>query len=159
MYNFILNPNGVLSWLFYFVIYPETLLNFSKVAGKDTSEHAGKANELCFVVKCFILRQNIKFAYWLQLHGVRWGPIRDMYRNWRKSRPEVDGSSGRCRLEVAWPVCGVLVVGRTCSSGTPTWSDKARQVGSHSYRVVPGLLGFTFLFLFLFFKLPPLEPS
>ena len=47
------------------------MLKFSKVAGKDTNEHAGKANELCFVVKCFILPQNIKFAYWLQLHDVR----------------------------------------------------------------------------------------
>ena len=66
----------------------------------------------------FCVRTN-KICYWLQLHGVRWGPIRDMYRNRRKSRPEVDRSSGpevdrssgRCRLEVAWPVCGVLVVG------------------------------------------------
>ena len=31
------------------------------------------------------------------------------------------------------------------SSGTHTWPDKARQVGSHSYRVVLGLLGLTFL--------------
>ena len=34
-----------------------------------------------------------------------------MYRNRGKSHPEVDGSSGRCRLEAAWPVCEVLVVG------------------------------------------------
>ena len=33
------------------------------------NEHAGKVNELCFVVECFILRQN-KFTYWLRLHGV-----------------------------------------------------------------------------------------
>ncbi len=29
-----------------------------------------EAKELCFVVECFLLRQN-KFAYWLQLHGVK----------------------------------------------------------------------------------------
>ena len=28
-----------------------------------------------------------------------------MYRNGIKRHLEVDGSSGRCRLEVAWPVC------------------------------------------------------
>ena len=43
------------------------------MAGKDISEHAGKAKELCFVVKCFILRQNIKFAY---LAAVAWCEVR-----------------------------------------------------------------------------------
>ena len=36
----------------------------------NQSVKPGGANELCFVVECFILRQN-QFACWLQLHGVK----------------------------------------------------------------------------------------
>ena len=60
-----------------------------------------KAGELCFT-GLRIVCSNVQ-----QLDGeVPSG----MYRNRSKSHPEVDGSSGRCRLEVAWPVCDVLVV-------------------------------------------------
>jgi len=51
-----------------------------------------------------------------------------MYRNRSKSHPEVDGSSGRCRLEVAWPVCEVLVVYSVFQWGT----HLTRQVGTNS---------------------------
>ena len=52
-----------------------------------------------------------------------------MYRNRSKSHPEVDGSSGRCRLEFAWPVCEVLVVYSVFQRGT----HLTRQVGTNSH--------------------------
>ena len=52
-----------------------------------------------------------------------------MYRNRSKSHPEADGSSGRCRLEVARPVCEVLVVYIVFQWGT----HLTRQVGTNSH--------------------------
>ena len=63
--------------------------------------HIGKAGELCFIgLRMFC--SNVQ-----QLDGE--APS-GMYRSRCKSHTEVDGSSERCRLEVAWPVCGVWLV-------------------------------------------------
>jgi len=97
-----------------------------------------------------------------------------MYRNRSKSHPEVDGSSGRCRLEVVrfwwWAVC---------SSVAPTWPGRLGQTRTEWFPVCLAhfflfffslifffsffhfflFLSFSFFFDFFFFKLPPLEPS
>ena len=60
---------------------------------------------------------------------------------------EPPGSRGvkwSCRLEVAWPVCEVLVVCSVFQWGT----HLTRQVGTNSHWVVPSLPG-SFFFIFL----------
>ena len=79
-----------------------------------------KAGELYFI--CLrIVCSNVQ-----QLDGEA---LSRMYRNGIKSHLEVDGSSGRCRLEVAWPVCEVLVVYSVFQRGT----HLTRQVGTNSH--------------------------
>ena len=60
-----------------------------------------------------------------------------MYRNRSKSHPEMDRSSGHCRLEVAWPVCEVLVVVSVFQWGT----HLTRQLGTNSHWLVSSLPG------------------
>ena len=79
-----------------------------------------KVGELCFV-GFRIVCSNVQ-----QLDGE--APSR-MYRNRSKSHPEVDGSSGGCRLEAAWPVCEVLVGYIVFQWGT----HLTRQVGTNSH--------------------------
>ena len=62
--------------------------------------HIGKAGELCFTG----LRLFCSNVQQLDGEAPSW-----MYRSRSKSHTEVNGSSGCCRLEVAWPVCGGLV--------------------------------------------------
>ena len=75
-----------------------------------------KAGELCFI-GLRIVCSNVQ-----QLDGE--APS-GMYRNRSKSHPEVDGSSGRCRLEV----CEVLVVYSVFQWDT----HLTRQVGTNSH--------------------------
>ena len=60
-----------------------------------------KAGELCFI-GLRIVCPNVRLLDGEAPSG--------MYRNRSKNHPEVDGPSGRCRLEVAWPVCELLVM-------------------------------------------------
>ena len=123
-------------WQIVFTLENEQLSTFWNVATDNQSVEPREAIEFCSVVKCVILCRN-KLAHWMQLHGANWSPIRDMHRNRRKNHPEVDGSSGRCRLKVAWPVCRVLVVCTVFQWDT----HLTRQTETSPHWVAPSLSG------------------
>ena len=60
------------------------------MAGKDTNEHAGKANELCFVGECFILRQSEHKI--CLLVAVAWCEVRPHQGYVQKQKKEPPGS-------------------------------------------------------------------
>ena len=97
------------------------------------------------------------------LAAVAWCEVRPhqeyyiyMYRNWRKSRPEVDGSSGRGRLEVALTSLWDFGAGQRVPVGHPLDQIKPGRLGATHTEWFPVCLAF--LFFFFFFNYLPLNP-
>ena len=132
------------------------------MAGKDTNEHTGKANELCFVVKCFILRQNIEHKI-CRLAAVAWCEVRLHQGYVQKLKKEPPGSrrvkrtlqTGSC-LTSLWGFGG----GQRVPVGHPLDQIKPGRLGATHTEWFPVCLALLFFKSFIFiFKLPPLEPS
>ena len=129
-------------------------MKFSKVAGKDTNEHTDKANDLCFVVKCFILRQNIEHKI---CPSAAWCEVRPHERYVQKLKKELPGSrrvkrtlqTGNC-LTSLWGFGG----GQRVPVGHSLDQIKPGRLGATHTEWFPVCLAFLFFFFFFLYYLP-----